>query len=274
MTVCMEFIKKHYEKVLLGLVLLGLIGVAVALLIIVPQEQQDLDKYRQTIIHPPVKPLPPVDMALEDAAWKRLQSHSLLDLTTGHKTLNPVLWQLMPPDNHLRKIADPDQFGLGAVRVAEARPIYFVVNYSTNSGGGYLVGYGREATAPGAFRASQDKTNFTLISTNNKSDKLFTLTQVVGSEENTTELQMILKATGEPFTLTPSQPFRKIDSYTVNLIYPPDTNVHFEANRRKDDILRLEGEDAKIDSISDGTVVILSLKNGKRYTLHFPVTTR
>jgi hypothetical protein len=256
----MEFIKKHYEKVLLGLVLFGLIGVGVLLLFIIPEKRQKLEETRQKVNKPVLKPLTNLDMTVEEAGWKRLQTPMVVDLTSKHKTLNPVLWQLMPPDGHVRKVEDPDKYGWGATMVTNVNPIYFTVSYDTNSGNGYLVMYGHDSVA---YRR-EDKTNNTLVSLENKNDKLFSLSKVIGPPENPTGLELVLKTNGQTFTIGPGKPFHQVEGYTVNLIYPPDTNIHFPSNLRQNDQLKLEGDDAKIDSIGDGVVVILS-KSGKKY---------
>ncbi len=63
----MDFLKKHYEKVLLGVVLLGL-AVAVAFLPFkIASEKQKLEDMRNTLINPNVKPLTNLDLTLPDA---------------------------------------------------------------------------------------------------------------------------------------------------------------------------------------------------------------
>ena len=69
----MDFVKKHYEKVLLGLVLLAL-TVAVGLLPLkIASERQDLDDMRSKLLHRPVKELPPVDLSRDEATLQRVQ---------------------------------------------------------------------------------------------------------------------------------------------------------------------------------------------------------
>ena len=52
----MEFFKTNYEKVLLVIVLLGLVGAVVALLIIIPQEQSRLHDDETQLFNPRVNP--------------------------------------------------------------------------------------------------------------------------------------------------------------------------------------------------------------------------
>ena len=48
----MDLIKKHYEKILLALVLLGLMGAVVFLLIIIPNERQEMADSKNLVSTP------------------------------------------------------------------------------------------------------------------------------------------------------------------------------------------------------------------------------
>src|SRR4051794_3057305 len=101
----MDFLKKHYEKVLLGVVLLGL-AVALAFLPFkITSEKQNLADARDKLITKPVKPLTNIDLTLPDAALKRVIGSYTLDLTTSNKVFNPVPWQ-RAADQHLIKVGE------------------------------------------------------------------------------------------------------------------------------------------------------------------------
>ena len=55
----MQFLKKNYEKILLGLVLLGLVVAAAYLPFRIDDEKQALHELRDKKFDYPVKPLPP-----------------------------------------------------------------------------------------------------------------------------------------------------------------------------------------------------------------------
>ena len=54
----MQFLKKHYEKILLGVVLAGLIGVLVFMLFYIATDKQAMENNENSLINTPVKPLP------------------------------------------------------------------------------------------------------------------------------------------------------------------------------------------------------------------------
>src|SRR5437899_132976 len=89
----MELIKKHYEKFLLGLVLLGLTIAVTLLPFIISAKREELTTAKELLTHPKINALPPADMALEEAALQRAQAIIKLDFTTKHNLLNPVTWQ-------------------------------------------------------------------------------------------------------------------------------------------------------------------------------------
>src|SRR5579862_5696134 len=86
----MDFLKKHYEKILLGVVLLGLVGAMVFLPFMILHDRSILEDTRTQIISRPVKPLPPLDLTTESNAAERLRLPYQLDFETTNKLFNPV----------------------------------------------------------------------------------------------------------------------------------------------------------------------------------------
>src|SRR6476469_7620827 len=90
----MQFIKKNYEKLLLGLVLLGLGAVAVFSIFLVSRERQKQEDRRTQIMVRPVQPLRPPDLTQAEGILKRGQATFALNLSDNtHKLFNPVRWQ-------------------------------------------------------------------------------------------------------------------------------------------------------------------------------------
>ena len=74
----MNFLKnigKHYEKVLLGAVLLGLLVAVILLPFKVSGDKQALVEKRDSIIHRKVAPLPELDLSAGQAAVERAMRH-------------------------------------------------------------------------------------------------------------------------------------------------------------------------------------------------------
>ena len=88
----MDFIKKHYEKVILSLVLLGVVGALVALPFVIAKDKADMEAMAD-IVTPKPKDLPPLDLSAENNILARMQTSYALDLSTTNKLFNPVTWK-------------------------------------------------------------------------------------------------------------------------------------------------------------------------------------
>ena len=62
----MNFLKKNYEKILLGVVLLGLFGAVLLLPVVIAADEAALKGIITSIQQTPPKPLPPLDMSGTD----------------------------------------------------------------------------------------------------------------------------------------------------------------------------------------------------------------
>ena len=82
----MDFIKKNYEKVLLGLVLAGLIGVLIFMFFYVSADEQAMtDRATSIINNLSAKALPDLDLAVESNVVLRVQSPYNLDFDKNNK---------------------------------------------------------------------------------------------------------------------------------------------------------------------------------------------
>src|SRR5580698_723559 len=139
----MEFLKKNYEKVVLVVVLLGLTIASCLLPVIISAKRAALESQRiNTTAN--VRPLPPPDMSMEEAALQRTQTPLVLDFTNKHNLLNPVLWKKFS-DGHLVKEITGLEEGVSALQVTGIKPLYLIVTYNSPSGNGYLISIERQA---------------------------------------------------------------------------------------------------------------------------------
>src|SRR5574340_1238771 len=143
----MDFLKKHYEKVLLGVVLLGL-AVAVGFLPFKSaSEKQKLEDMRNQLIHPKVKPLPNLELTAPEAMLKRVAVPALVDFSQPNRLFNPMLWQ-KAADGHLIR-ADTTNVGPNALTVTKLIPLYLKLTLDSvtvlDTGPRYVIGIEREA---------------------------------------------------------------------------------------------------------------------------------
>src|SRR3954470_14173877 len=98
----MQFLKNHYEKILLSLVLLGLAGAAVWLPFAIDQAKKDLAVLTTTL--PPKKEIKSPNLVTNIAVLEKFKNPSTLELGSPHLVFNPVIWKQSMADGKLTKI--------------------------------------------------------------------------------------------------------------------------------------------------------------------------
>jgi hypothetical protein len=264
----MDFLKKHYEKVLLGLVLLGL-AVAVAFLPFkIASEKQKLDDLRQQF-RPNVKPLTNLDLAGPESVLKRLAVPAEVDFSAPNRLFNPMMWQ-KAADGRLIKV-DASNIGPNALVVTNRKELPLTISLDDvivgDSGNRYRIGIKREAsTNPKDWVKTQH-----FYKVGDKTD-IFALRDATAPADNPTNFTLTLEMsdTGQTAKLSREKPFRRVDGYTVDLRYPPENKV-FPPNRRVGQTLAFNGEDYNIVAITTNEVVLSAKSNQKKTTVKYSI---
>jgi len=202
----MEFLKKHYEKVLLGVVLLGLTAGAVSLPLMISGERQaEIDKTNEIVKRAP-KPLEPIDLKSTEDLLARASARPALDLASSNRVFNSMPWQKRP-DGSIFKVT-PGNTGPEAVTILKLTALHTTITLDTisssDSGVRYLIGVEREAAAAVANRKKKQYS----ASLNQKNDS-FVVREVKGAPENPSELILELNDTNERVSVTRDEPDRK-----------------------------------------------------------------
>jgi hypothetical protein len=266
----MDFLKKHYEKLILGIVLVGLAGAVAFLPFKISKERQDLEDLTHTIIKRKIPPLTNLDLTIQENALKRMGVPALVDFSTSNKLFNPMTWMQTKdtPPRLLRK----DQAGPVATVITNITPLYLKlslegVNLSADSNSAsYVIGITKEASPKTSERTK--KTTYCRI--NEKKDKEgFILVQANGPLDNPTNVVLELLDTGEKVTLTKESkdvPYKRIDGYAADISYPPEHLPPWK-NRRVGDMLRFNNEEYKIVAINPNELVLSANSNQKKWTI-------
>ncbi|MDB6017740.1 MAG: hypothetical protein JWR19_2229 [Pedosphaera sp.] len=262
----MEFLKKNYEKVLLGVVLLGLTVAVALLLIILPSKRAKLVEIRDNLLHPKINPLPLLDLAAEQAMLERVQAPVHLDFTHNHNLFNPVVWQ-KKADGSLIKVQTGHELGPDAMQVTAITPLYLQLTFDDPSANGYLIGVENEA----AVKPSQRPKRETFVKQDTKND-MFTLRQIKGPPEKPEGLLLEMNETGETVFVGPGKPYKRVEGYSADLKYPPESNKMWRGQRIGAP-LTFGGGQYNIVAITQTNVVILFKPNEKKTTINFNVVT-
>lgn len=269
----MEILKKHYEKVLLGVVLLGLVVGAAFLPFMIASERQALRDMAQAQLTGKRSELPPLETAKIEQTLSRLQAALQLDFSSSHKVFNPVVWKKKPaPDNTPIK-AQKGNVGVEAITVTKTAPLHTIITLdavtSTDSGARYTIGVEREAAATTAQR----KKRAFYAAPGGKSDGGFVIVEVKGPPDNPEELVLELADTGERAVVKKDAPFRRVDGYTANLKYDPENrpwnNLRVGAGGPSTPPITVEGESYIVVAINKNEVVLSAKSNNKKTSLPY-----
>ncbi|MGD1088595.1 MAG: hypothetical protein ABR955_07690 [Verrucomicrobiota bacterium] len=261
----MDFLKKHYEKILLGVVLLGLVTAAVLLPFMIMSDRENLEVTRMGIINRVPKPLEPLDLTSESNAIQRLQSPYNLDFETTNKLFNPVEWQ-QAVNGALIKLANGSEVGPRAVVVTQITPLYLLLtldSVETNEfGARYIIDVERQAAQNPWERGQRQH-----YSSLDEKNETFTIRSVEGPPDNPTRLVLGLTDTGEEAVLSKDKPFRRVDGYMADLKYGPEDKKW--PSQRIGANLKFDDDEYIIVAINQNEVVLSAKSNQKKTTLPY-----
>lgn len=265
----MDFLKKHYEKIILGIVLLGVVGALVALPFVI-QKDKDAMAETETIITPKPKPLEELDMTAQSSVMSRVQGTYDLDFSTTNKLFNPVEWKKTPTGD-LIKVTTGHEIDAEAATVTNITPLNLILtyeNFETNAGVRYEIGVVRQASANRALHNKQSR----YASVGEKTD-VFTITKVKGDPLAPDELDLKLADTGEMAVIAKDpqtgayKPFTRADAYEADLRFDPENKTFL--NRRVGAVLPFGEDTYNIVAISQNEVILSAQSNQKKTILHY-----
>jgi hypothetical protein len=267
----MQFLKKHYEKVLLSIVLLGLAGAAAALPWQISHERDRLEEIRRNLtVKAKAKPFKPLDdwLTTNRTVLARLHAPLNLELAGSHNLFNPVPWKRVQ-GNLLMPIRTGSELGPGALKIQQIKPLNLEVSFdSVNLGASpgdapkYHVTVRRETD-------SNPRPNTKIVSTTHPRTDLLELVSVQGPPADPTALVLKLKDEFEAIVVAKDKPFARIAGFAADLLYPP-ANQKFN-HRKVNDQLRLEDdpETYKIVAINQNEVVLSADSNKRRWIIKY-----
>jgi hypothetical protein len=254
----MEFLKKHYEKLILSLVLLGLAVAVAALPIKVSQEKENEERRKADLIGAPVKPFAAVDLSTNKTILEKVKNPITFEISGKHNLFNPVPWEKRP-NGELVKLKTGNETGISALKVTGTRPLQLIIKLDDVSGTDtnnlkYTISVIRETEKPAkASRA------FSLGQTT----PIGTLKEVRGSLTDPSEIIFTLPDRRQ-VSVTKEKPHTEIIGYAADLVYPLTGWALKDA--RKDQSFQLANDTYKIVAI-DKDVVRFSAKSNQKQSV-------
>jgi hypothetical protein len=255
----MDFLKKHYEKILLGVVLVGLVGGLVVLLLKIGADRDALKAKEESKVNPHVQALSNLDLTIAQDALKLVSTPAVIDLGPPNRLFNPMAWQKANDG----RLIPQDKVGPVRLAVTNITPLYLKITFESttvsDSGAKYQIGVEKQAQKKpkrSSFLKANEKDN----------TQTFTLVDVKGKPEDPSSLTVQLADTNERGTVTKDKPFLRVDGYMADLFY--DLEKRPFPNKRVGDSLSFNGEDYKILTINQDEV-ILEAQNKKKWTIKY-----
>ena len=263
----MDFVKKHYEKVILSAVLLGVVGFLAFLPIVISHEHDELERVKSQLISLPAKPLPPLDLTQQAVISQRVKSPANFDFSTTNRLFNPLEWKKRT-DGTLFPIKSGNETGTGAAVVTKITPLYFIITFDSTETNGeaprYVFGIERQAADKPAMRHKQQR----YVSLGEKKD-FFTLAEVNGDPADPSGLVLKLTDSGDMVTVSKDKPFQRVENYAADLKYDLEKPVKNFAGLRAGSHLSFGGEDYIVVAVDADEVILSAQSNQKKTTLPF-----
>lgn len=277
----MGFIKRHYEKILLCLVLVVLAVAAALLTVKVNGVKQELRKKKENLTPSNTKVAPYEDAAKFAETLTLITNPPPIGLVNPHLLFNPVIWK-RKADGALIPNKTGTNVGVGALSITAVRPLVFSIKYEKVTGSPGRMRYSFEFHQQDAVdnrgRVTKPKSKYGSVGGKlgewpfGEQTVVMTLEEVQGEEAAPTGFVLgMVDANGielkEKITFTPDAPYEEVRARTVDLRYQ-HTGTDYKG-LRKGDKITVDGEDYNIVAISDKQVVLSAARNEKRTVIGF-----
>jgi hypothetical protein len=249
-----QFLKKHYEKIILCVVLLGLAVAAIWMgkKITAMNEEASQPMAEPAGAHSPVAPM---DLSADMALLSQVTNPPPVVLSGDHNLFNSVTWR-RKPNGDLLKIL---KTGPDALTITNIVPLYTEVGYDHPTGNGAI--YVMSLQVHSAKRPPE----YAKVDETTKSG-LYIIRGIKGASDNPDALELEIPATGETnIWVSPGNPYRRVDGYMADLKYDPESRVL--PKQRVNDTITLDKAPYKIIEITNDAVRVQSIENTKVTTI-------
>jgi hypothetical protein len=262
----MEFLKKHYEKLILSVVLLGLAAVAATLPMKVNEEKQKEEDRKNSLIGAKVEPLKPVDLTTNQAVLAKVKTPIRFDIAGKHNLFNPVPW-VEKQGGELQKLPGGGAAGMAALEVTAVTPLQMIVSFdevipTTGANGTNEYKYNITVIREGATSSPKQSRAMNKGMT---AGGVGTLKDVQGPPEAPTALVLTLPDRTD-ITISKEKPFTRIIGYAADL-YNGITQPPYARKAAKVGDTIAFGTDAYLITLIDTNGVVLrDKKTQKQFT--------
>lgn len=270
----MEFLKSHYEKLILGLTLLLLAAGAVVLVFEAGSVQEELDGYRKTIVESDGKRPTVDDSKARREALELVARPPQTDFVKVHRVFNPDTWYM---DTNGNLIAGTN-VGVTRLTVQSITPqllkLWFEGLGSTNAGResvkvSVIKEFARTPLDQGKKSLTLSLSSTNLVNTLDNVSGLKVFAREIGGTPEAPEVKLELIEPGKDplkFTVSKAQGFTNVFEYIAFIVYPVESNFVWRA-ARKGQPLVFAGDTNIVVEITATNVVVRANSNDKTTTV-------
>ncbi len=275
----MGFLKRHYEKIILSIVLLGLAGAAGYLTIKVNKVKSELKSEREQVASGGATQSYDLASTLEQKLTI-VSNPPPVQIDGEHRLFNPVLWKETAGGKRF-PVREGNEAGVGALKASNVKPLFFTIAFDKPVGSNpermrYSFKFHQQDVVDkrgrtprpsskyagidgklGEWPFGEQTVNMYLKST--EGDPLSPTAFIIGMRDADNQDM------ADTITLAADTPYEEVRSRLVDLNYAA-AGVNFEAKRVGDQI-SVDGEAYNIVAISETLVVVSAVRNNKRYEI-------
>lgn len=275
----MGFLKRHYEKIILSIVLLGLAGAAGYLTVKVNKVKAELKKDFDgpsgggaTLTY--------TNAAGMERKLTIVSNPPPVNIDGEHRLFNPVLWK-QTASGKLIRVRTGSEAGVGALKVTGVKPLFFTITFDKPSGSNpermrYAFKFHQQDKLDNRGRTPRPVSKYAGIDGKlgewpfGEQTVNMYLKSIEGDPLSPDSFLIGMRDTDnqdmtETITVTPAAPFEEIRTRLVDLSYE-QANTDFKGLREGDQ-LTVEGEVYNIVAISETLVVVSAERNNKRHEI-------
>jgi hypothetical protein len=255
----MEFLKRHYEKIILCLVLLGLASAAVWMRTAIERIREQVVSTPEPTPTPRRRPgagagattatLAPIDLSTDMVTLAQITNPPAISLAGEHNLFDPVTWK-RKSDGTLIKVL---KTGSDALTVTNITKLYTVLSYDhpgTAGSGVYVMAIQQHSDPRNPARKRTEYAKKDEKTTSG----LYRIREVKGDPDDPSELDLELMANAQIVPVTKDKPYEWVDSCLADLRYEPESKTFSKV--RVNEPLTLDGEPYKVVEITTNAVRI------------------
>ncbi len=270
----MEFLKNHYEKIILGLMLLLMAVGAVVLVMEVSSVQAQLEEYRKIIVagtdskKPPTENLAPFSNSVAKAI-----NPPQTDFITVHRVFNPDAWYV----NTNGDLIQGTNVGVNKLAVPQITPQHLKLWFDSIGGTpgresikiNAIREFARNPQDQGKRPLSLSLTMTNTVNTLDPASKMQIFAREIGGTPEVPEVKFeLVEPNKEPvkFTMSKAQGYTNVVEYVAHIYYIVETNFVWRT-ARKGTPLVFAGDTNIVVEITGSNVVVRATSNDKQTTI-------